>query len=89
MLIKIVATALCSILMQNIQIFYQGSVMFIVTCYQQIVCLFSHALEQYLFFVFPNIWENSGSNTVFKYYWQGSMIAESHILTHKSYQVLE
>ena len=27
-----VATALCSIVMQNIQIFYGGPVMFIVTC---------------------------------------------------------
>ena len=32
MLRKIVATALCSIVMQNIQIFYGGPVMFVVTC---------------------------------------------------------
>ena len=30
---KIVATTLCSIVMQNIQIFYGGPVMFIVTCW--------------------------------------------------------
>ena len=33
MLRKIVATTLCSIVMQNIQIFYGGPVMFIVTCF--------------------------------------------------------
>ena len=30
---KIVTTALCSIVMQNIQIFYGGPVMFVVTCF--------------------------------------------------------
>ena len=33
---KNVATALCSIVMQNIQIFYRGPVMFVVTCFSQI-----------------------------------------------------
>ena len=33
---KNVATALCSIVMQNIQIFYSGPVMFVVTCFSQI-----------------------------------------------------
>ena len=33
---KNVATALCSIVMKNIQIFYRGPVMFIVTCFSQI-----------------------------------------------------
>ena len=32
---KNVAT-MCSIVMQNIQIFYRGSVMFVVTCFSQI-----------------------------------------------------
>ena len=33
---KNVATAFCSIAMKNIQIFYRGPVMFIVTCFSQI-----------------------------------------------------
>ena len=33
---KNVATALCSIVMKSIQIFYRGPVMFIVTCFSQI-----------------------------------------------------
>ena len=33
---KSVATALCSIVMQNIQTFYRGSVMFVVTCFSRI-----------------------------------------------------
>ena len=33
---KNVATVLCSIVMQNIQIFYRGPVMFVVTCFSQI-----------------------------------------------------
>ena len=33
---KSVATALCSIVMQNFQLFYRGSVMFVVTCFSRI-----------------------------------------------------
>ena len=33
---KNVATALCSTVMQNIQIFYRGPVMFVVTCFSEI-----------------------------------------------------
>ena len=33
---KNVATALCSIVMQNIEIFYRGPVMFVITCFSQI-----------------------------------------------------
>ena len=33
---KMVATALCSIVMQNIQIFYRSPVMFVVTCFSSV-----------------------------------------------------
>ena len=47
---KIVATALCSIVMQNIQIFYMDPVMFVVTCFSLYAGLLSNSFLMLLGF---------------------------------------